>query len=89
MQRRTMMFCGNVQGVGFRYTTCMVARSFEVTGYVRNAVDGTVEAVVEGADDEIDRFAAEVNDQMRSYVRRVEQRTEPATGEFLDFGVRF
>ncbi len=44
----TILFSGMVQGVGFRYQTERVARSFDVTGYVRNTHDGHVEVVAEG-----------------------------------------
>jgi len=89
MQRRTVTFTGNVQGVGFRYTACMVARVFEITGAVRNMADGTVEAIVEGECDEIDAFVDALSEQMAGYIRHVRQQTQAATGEFDRFGVRF
>ncbi len=49
-------FEGRVQGVGFRYTTCQLARSFDITGYVANRQDGSVELVVEGARPDIESF---------------------------------
>ncbi len=39
---------GMVQGVGFRYYVLSRARLLGVTGYVRNAPDGTVEVIAEG-----------------------------------------
>lgn len=39
---------GRVQGVGFRYWTAQVAREFEVTGWVRNCPDYSVEIFAEG-----------------------------------------
>ena len=52
---------GRVQGVGFRYQTEHVARSFDVTGYVRNLADGRVELMAEGDRDEVCRFLAAVD----------------------------
>jgi acylphosphatase len=89
MQRRSVTFTGDVQGVGFRYTACLVARSFEVAGYVRNCPDGTVEAVVEGQADQVDAFLAALADHMGGYIRHVTQQAGEATGEFDQFGVRF
>lgn len=54
--RCQVSFTGRVQGVGFRYTVLELARSFDVTGIVRNETDGSVELVVEGYRDEIERF---------------------------------
>ncbi len=39
---------GLVQGVGFRYFLQRKARALGVTGWVRNRVDGGVEAVIQG-----------------------------------------
>jgi len=39
---------GVVQGVGFRYWCLKTARQYNVTGYVANLPDGSVEVIVEG-----------------------------------------
>ncbi len=41
---------GNVQGVGFRNWTQRLAGQLDLTGWVRNRRDGSVEAVFSGAD---------------------------------------
>ena len=46
--RRRVVIRGRVQGVFFRDTCRREARSRGVTGWVRNAEDGSVEAVFEG-----------------------------------------
>jgi hypothetical protein len=40
LERREVLYEGNVQGVGFRFTTNRVAGRFDVAGYVRNLPDG-------------------------------------------------
>lgn len=87
--RATAAFRGHVQGVGFRYTTIDVARRFAVEGYVRNASDGTVEAVAEGARDEVERFIEAIRNEMSYYVSEVKLGWSPATNEFRNFTVRF
>ncbi len=52
------MVGGSVQGVGYRYTARMIAREIGVTGWVRNLRNGTVEAEVEGTDDQVDEMLA-------------------------------
>jgi len=47
---------GLVQGVGFRAATVQQARLCGVTGWVRNAPDGTVEVLAQGSADAIDQF---------------------------------
>jgi acylphosphatase len=45
---------GRVQGVGFRMYMEREAQRLGVTGWVRNRRDGSVEALVSGADDAVD-----------------------------------
>ncbi len=93
-QRRQVTYTGNVQGVGFRYTTCRIARGYEVGGFVRNLPDGRVEVLVEGAVEEIDRFLDELAEQMAGHIRRVDGRNvdddrRPALGQFAEFAIRY
>lgn len=87
--RRHVWFKGRVQGVGFRYTTVRVADRFAVTGWVRNLPDGRVEMVAEAAEDELDRFVAAVGKAMGRNIRGTVQQTEPASGQFNDFTIKY
>jgi acylphosphatase len=49
-----------VQGVGFRFFAERAAKKAGVAGWVRNLPDGRVESVVEGSDDAVDRYLAEL-----------------------------
>ena len=45
-----ILFSGQVQGVGFRYTAHRTAGRYNVTGFVRNLPDGDVEMLAQGAE---------------------------------------
>lgn len=49
---------GRVQGVGFRESLQREAVRLSVAGWVRNRADGSVEAVVQGSDDAVQRVIA-------------------------------
>jgi len=55
---RHLQISGRVQGVGFRYHMCRVAQELGVTGWVRNRRDGSVEAMVSGAPDAVEKIIA-------------------------------
>lgn len=59
--RKHIRFGGRVQGVGFRYTACYIARTLGLTGWVRNLWDGDVEMEVQGQPEVIDRLIAGLN----------------------------
>ena len=89
LQRREVLYRGMVQGVGFRYSTRMVAERFRVFGYVQNLSDGRVKLVVEGSEAELDRFLAAVYAEMDKFIDDADVTTPPATGEFSRFTIRF
>jgi acylphosphatase len=51
---------GYVQGVGYRYFAYRVAQRHNVSGWVRNRRDGSVEALARGAAADVDAFIAEL-----------------------------
>ena len=60
MERATIIADGDVQGVGFRYSVREMSKPLNVTGYVKNLDDGTVEIVAEGTKPNIDLFIQNV-----------------------------
>jgi acylphosphatase len=54
--RRRAVVHGRVQGVFFRDSTRQRARAHGVAGWVRNRTDGTVEAVIEGEPEAVQRL---------------------------------
>jgi len=88
-QRRQVYYSGRVQGVGFRYTACSIARKFAVSGYVKNLPDGRVELVAEGKREEIRAMLSAIQAEMGRYIHDVCETPSKATGRFSSFNVRF
>jgi acylphosphatase len=49
---------GRVQGVGYRAFCRSTARNLGLAGYARNLADGTVETLVSGPNEAIERYRA-------------------------------
>lgn len=64
------------------------AQRLDLTGWVRNRPDGTVEVIVEGERDHVDAFIAWCHHgPSHAQVTNVTKQALPATGEFLDFRI--
>ncbi len=70
-------FEGHVQGVGFRYHVCKIAREFEVVGLVENLADGRVYLLAEGRPDETEAFLAEVREQLGHFAKKIQTDSRP------------
>ena len=80
---------GLVQNVGFRAYAEYNARQLGVAGWVRNVSYDTVEAVVEGERENVDRFVEAMKAGPRaSRVNESKVEWENATGESKEFDVR-
>ena len=83
-----VLYSGQVQGVGFRYSVRSVATGFEVTGAVRNLPDGTVELIAEGAKDELEGFRKAIRESgVDHFIRQEDVAWREADGEFRGFEI--
>ena len=81
MIRRRLLIHGRVQGVFFRGTLRRLAEQEGVAGWARNTWDGTVEAVLEGEEDAVDRLVAFAHEGPEgAQVERVESSEEEPEG---------
>jgi len=55
-----VLVSGRVQGVGFRAFVCRQAEQLGLSGWVRNMVDGGVEAEAQGPKEGVDGFLRDV-----------------------------
>lgn len=69
-----VVYHGRVQGVGFRLTATQIARQFEVSGYVKNIPNRTVEMVVRCEPAVLDQFLKAVENQFEGHIDRREIR---------------
>jgi acylphosphatase len=85
---RRFVVNGRVHGVGFRYFTQEAALREGVTGWVRNLLDGGVEAYAEGEIEAVTRLERAIRSGPRgARVDRVYVDIEDPTGAYDTFSV--
>ncbi len=90
MVRAHLIIKGLVQGVFFRATTQSVAEGNRVKGWVRNRTDGSVEAVLEGEKEDVDRVIEWCHHgPLGARVDEVEVEWEEYKNEFNGFSIRY
>jgi len=84
-----MIFIGRVQGVGFRYTAHRIAHRHQLTGFVRNLPDGTVEMFAQGSAQDIDDCIQDIKEYFGDYLREARVQEIPIDPKYKDFGITF
>lgn len=80
---------GRVQGVGFRWFVMESVRELAVTGWVRNLYNGNVEVMAEGSQEDLDKLVKSLHKgPPSSNVTNVDDRWQPASGDFSGFKVK-
>ncbi|XAM01452.1 acylphosphatase [Phycisphaeraceae bacterium D3-23] len=82
MTHTRILYTGQVQGVGFRWTCERLARDFAVAGYVQNQGDGSVLLECEGDVDSVAAFLAAIDDAMGANIKGRDATQRAATGGF-------
>jgi acylphosphatase len=90
MKRVHLIVVGQVQGVFFRASASQVARSLQLSGFVRNLSNGNVEIAGEGEEEALKRLI----DWCRkgppgAYVERLNVAWKEASNQFTGFEVRY
>ena len=77
-----VLYSGRVQGGGFRYSVKQLATGFDVTGWVRNLPDGTVEVQANGEPAEVEAFVAAIAaSHLGGYIKDASQSDLEAAAE--------
>jgi acylphosphatase len=86
--RMQVLYSGNVQGVGFRYSVKSAASGFDVTGTVRNLPDGRVELVAEGQREELDAFRTGIRESgLEHFIKSEDVSWSEAKNDFRGFEI--
>lgn len=89
MKRLHAIISGRVQGVFYRNFVRTQADRLQVTGWVRNLPDDTVEVMAEGEDSALEALVSRLEiGSPESYVEEVRITYATASGEFFQFQVR-
>ena len=60
MHKRIAYVSGKVQMDGYMFRVVIIAKAFDLRGYVRNLPDGRVKIVAEGSKADLERFLAAI-----------------------------
>ena len=86
---RHIIFSGQVQGVGFRFTAFNMANRHQLTGFVRNLPDGTVEMLIQGTSGAIDDCIRDIKEYFSGYIRETKIKEIPSNSQYKDFEITF
>jgi acylphosphatase len=84
-----IIYTGNVQGIGFRFTALDAANRYKLTGFVRNLRDGSVEMLAQGLPADIDNCVREIKRAIGSYITGTKIENAAPNPEFRDFRITF
>ncbi|MEQ9460739.1 MAG: acylphosphatase [Phycisphaeraceae bacterium] len=83
-KRIRVIYAGDVQGVGFRFTAARLAQAFPITGFVRNLPDGTVQLEAQGSPSDLDAFRDRLAHDMTPNIQHTNQSDIPLIDEPLE-----
>jgi acylphosphatase len=90
MLRIRLIIKGRVQGVFFRDSTRRAANKLGLFGWVRNLPDGSVEALIEGPQDKVQKLVSWCqHGPATARVDHVQQVVEEYQGELQTFNIVF
>jgi len=89
MIAKRIIFIGRVQGVGFRFTARRAASRRQLTGFVRNLWDGTVEMLAQGRPEDIDDCIQDLKEYFAGYLKETSIEEIPPDPRYIDFKITF
>ena len=89
MIAKHIIFIGQVQGVGFRFTAHRIANRNQLSGFVRNLPNGTVEMLAQGPAQTIDDCLRDIKESFAGYIRETKIEEIPTNPQYKDFRITF
>jgi len=89
MVAKKIIFIGTVQGVGFRFTAHSIAHRLNLTGYVCNCPNGTVELLAQGEAQDIESCISNIEQSFAGYIRDTKIKDLPPDPAYTDFKITF
>ncbi|WP_270182664.1 acylphosphatase [Alkalihalobacillus sp. CinArs1] len=90
MKRYHLIVSGQVQGVGFRAFTQQKAAKYNLSGYVKNNTDGSVEIEAQGDETQIKQFISSIEKGSAfSSVDKINANEEEVKQEEESFSIRY
>ena len=84
-----IIFIGRVQGVGFRFTAFDIANRYQLTGYVCNLADGTVEMIAQGNSEDIENCSRDIQQTYEGAIKETKVEEVPINPEYRSFKITF
>lgn len=84
-----VVFIGEVQGVGFRYSTRRFASQYPVSGWVKNKPDGTVEMIAQGDRSYIERLIWDIMNYFKHNIKDTAVEWRPVRESLSGFSITY
>ena len=86
---KRIVFTGQVQGVGFRFTAFNIANRIGLKGYVRNLPDGSVEMIAQGRDHDITGCIDDIKQTYQGSLTEVKTQPLSFNPKYNNFKITF
>lgn len=84
-----VIYRGVVQGVGFRFTVRRLATALELTGWVRNNMDGSVELMATGDPATLNRLCDHIEGHFKGNITDTERKEINTDEQFENFEITY
>jgi acylphosphatase len=85
--KKKFIFYGKVQSVGFRFRADMLAKKYNIFGWVENNDDGSVLLIAEGGEANIEKLINNLRIYFQDNIENIEESVEKDEG-LIDFKIK-